>query len=481
MGLSLAEQIASLPPREREEALRDIDPEALLYDWGFWGRPEQHAPTPPPDWNIWLYMAGRGAGKTRSAAEWIRDRARQSTSQPLRFALVARTASDVRDVLVEGESGILSISPPSEKPEYQPSKRKLTWPNGHTALAFTADEPDQLRGPQFHYAWADELAAWRQMPDASGMTAWDNLRVATRLGSHPQIMATTTPKKVQVMRTLLKQAEEGSGVVVTRGRTADNVANLSEAYMEGIYGVYGGTRLARQELEGEMLDDAEGALWTEQILDDFRTSVIALGSPLKVVGVDPTVAERPGDECGIVVCTSTNERDLYRRQAWVLEDATIHGSPDTWAKRVVDTARKWGAPVVAETNQGGALVRSAINSIDPGIPVFEVHSKHGKKLRAEPVSLAYEQGRVHHLGTFAELETQMTQWIPGETSKSPDRIDALVHALTALLVLPPKGFGSGPIRAKSPAQRRIPSHRPSSTGGSSRRVYNPGVPRRRSA
>jgi phage terminase large subunit-like protein len=200
-------------------------------------------------------------------------------------------------------------------------------------------------------------------------------------------------------------------------------------------------------------------------LDDFRATAIALGTPLKVVGVDPTVAEAPGDECGIVVCCATADRELYKRQAWVLEDASIKGSPEVWAQRVVNTARKWGAPVIAEKNQGGALVRNAIHQVDPGVPVFEVWSKQGKQLRAEPVSLAYEQGRVHHLGIFADLETQMTQWIPGETKKSPDRIDALVHALTALLITPPQGFGGGPIRAKSPAQHRIPISR----GGGGRR------------
>lgn len=471
MGQSLAEKVALLPPAELEEVLDGLDPEVLLHDWSFWGRPEQHAP--PGDFNVWLFMAGRGAGKTRSAAEWIRDKARR-TDKELRFGLVARTASDVRDVLVEGESGILSISPPSEMPVYQPSKRKLTWPNGHTALCFTADEPDQLRGPQFDYAWADELASWRQMQDASGMTAWDNLRVATRLGPTPQIMATTTPKRVAVMRTLLKESDESGRVAVTRGKTDDNRGNLSDAYIDAIYGIYGGTRMALQELLGEMLDDVEGALWTEELIEQFRANVISLGLPLKVVGVDPTVAERPGDECGIIVCASTAEREMHKRQAWVIEDCSLRGSPETWAQRVVDTARKWGAPVVAEVNQGGAMVRNAINAIDPAIPVYEVHSKHGKQLRAEPIALAYEQGRVHHMGTLADLETQMTQWIPGEGS-SPDRIDALVHALTALMITPPKGFWSGPIRAKSPARHRLPSAKVSSRGG---RVVSP---RRRAA
>lgn len=403
-------------------------------------------------------MAGRGAGKTRAAAEWIREKARYSNTE-LRFALVARTASDVRDVLVEGDSGILNICPPSEMPEYHPSKRSLTWPNGHSALCFTADEPDQLRGPQFHYSWADEAAAWRQMSDAAGLTAWDNLRIATRLGVNqgitPQIIATTTPKRVDLMRRLIRESESlPDRVVVTRGRTHDNLGNLSQSYLDAVYGLYEGTRMGRQELDGEMLDDVEGALWAQQMIDDFRTRSLTIGLPLRVVGVDPSVAERPGDECGIIVTMSTNERDMFKRQAWVLEDASMQGSPEQWARRVVDTARKWSAPVVAEVNQGGHLVTGAIRGIDPAIPIYEVHSKFGKALRAEPVVLAYEQGRVHHMGDLPELESQMTTWIPGE-GKSPDRVDALVHALTALLVRPPKGFGYGPIRAHSPASHRI--------------------------
>jgi len=465
MGQSLAQQVASLPAADQEAILADLDQASLEWDWDFWSRPEQRAPD--GDWNVWIYMAGRGAGKTRSAAEWVRDEAKNSAAggKPLQFGLIARTAADVRDVLVQGESGILNVSPPSEMPEYQPSLRKLTWPNGNTALCFTADEPDQIRGPQFHRVWCDELASWRQLPDASGLTAWDNIRIAARLGAHPKIIATTTPKRVDVMRKLIKEAEEHpERVVITRGSTDDNRGNLSQAYVDGIYGIYAGTRLALQELSGEMLDDVEGALWNEQMIEDFRATAAATGTPLRVVGVDPTVAERPGDECGIVVCTATADRDLYRRQAWVLEDASILGSPETWAQRVVDTARRWSCPVVAETNQGGALVRSSIQSIDPNIKVYEVHAKQGKQLRAEPVALAYEQGRVHHLGVLPDLETQMTQWIPQDT-KSPDRIDALVHALTALLITPPKGFGGGPITAKSPSRHRVPSARAAAAPG----------------
>lgn len=452
------EQLALLSPEEQALALNGMDPETLLWDWSVWGRPEQQAPE--GDWAIWAYIAGRGAGKTRTAAEWVREQAKYTTEGQRRFALVARTAADVRDVIVEGESGIMNVTPPSERPLYEPSKRRLTWPNGNVATCFTADEPDSLRGPQFTHAWGDEIAAWRQTPDAAGMTAFDNLRVGTRLGRNPQIVVTTTPKRVPLLYKLIEEAKTGR-VVITRGSTLDNSGNLSGAYLDAITGVYAGTRLAAQELYGEMLDDVEGALWTEDIIEKYREGAMALGTPLRIIGVDPSVAENPRDECGIVVCASTADRDLYKRQAWVIEDATVHGSPDKWANKVVEMARKWGCPVVAEVNQGGALVRNAINAIDPNIKVLEVHSKHGKALRAEPVTLAYEQGRVHHVGYLADLESQMISWIPGE-SKSPDRVDALVHALTALLIKPPSGFTGGKITARSVAGRKINTGRSSS-------------------
>jgi phage terminase large subunit-like protein len=453
MGKSLAQIVAELDEVERRKILEGFDSDALLWDWTFWGRPEQR--TPEGDWNIWLLLAGRGFGKTRTAAEWVREQARITKDGQRRFALVARTAADVRDVLVEGESGIMNVTPPSERPLYEPSKRRLTWPNGNTATCFTADEPDSLRGPQFTHAWGDEVAAWRQSPDAAGMTAWDNLRVATRLGSNPQILVTTTPKRVPLLYTLLSEHEKNpEKIKLSRGSTMDNAGNLASSYIDAITGVYAGTRLASQELYGEMLDAVEGALWTDELIENHRQSSAGGDMPLRVIAVDPSVAENPRDECGIVVMGSTADRDLYRRQAWVLEDASVLGSPTVWAQAVVAMARKWGCPVVAEVNQGGALVKNAINTIDPSIKVLEVHSKFGKALRAEPVTLAYEQGRVHHVGYFAELESQMLSWIPGE-GKSPDRVDALVHGLTALLIKPPAGFTGGKITARSHAGRRI--------------------------
>jgi phage terminase large subunit-like protein len=292
------------------------------------------------------------------------------------------------------------------------------------------------------------------------MTAFDNLRVGTRLGARPKILVTTTPKRTPLLYKLIEESK-GGGVAITRGSTMDNAGNLSGAYLDTMLGVYEGTALARQELFGEMLEAMEGAMWTEELIERNRHSYMPQSAPMRVIGVDPSVAENPRDECGIVVVGSTSEYDLYKRQAWVLEDASVLGSPEVWARKVVEMARKWGCPVVAEVNQGGALVRNAINTIDPTIKVLEVHAKQGKQLRAEPITMAYEQDRVHHVGkSMVDLETQMITWIPGE-GKSPDRVDALVHALTALLIKPPAGFSGGKIRAKSHANRRLPG--PSST------------------
>ena len=476
MGKILMETIALLSPDERAAVLADVDLDELVWDWSAWARPEQLPPA-GDDWNIWLVLAGRGFGKTRLASEWVREQARYTNDGQRRFALVARTAADVRDVIVEGESGIVNVSPPSEKPHYEPSKRRLTWPNGNTATLFTADEPDSLRGPQFTHAWGDEIAAWRQTPDAAGMTAFDNLRVGTRLGAKPKIVVTTTPKRVPLLYKLIEESNKtqdtNAKVIVTKGSTMDNAGNLSGAYLETILGVYEGTSLAKQELYGEMLDDMEGTMWTMEMIESSRLGVLPPHAPLRVIGVDPSVAENPRDECGIVVCASTADRDLYKRHAWVLEDASVLGSPEVWASKVVEMARRWGCPVVAEVNQGGALVRSAINSIDPNVKVLEVHSKYGKALRAEPIVLSYEQGRVHHIGYLPDLESQMTTWIPESTKKSPDRVDALVHALTALMIKPPQGFMGGKITAKSPAARRIPLIGGGRSTGRGPRIINP--------
>jgi phage terminase large subunit-like protein len=453
---SLAQIVSMMPVEEQLAVLEGLSEEDLLTDWGFWGRPSQLRPIQDDEgWSVCAYLGGRGVGKTRTASEWVRHKAR--TMPGSRGALVARTAADVRDVMIQGESGIIACSPPSERPLWEPSKRLLTWPNGSTAIAFSSEEPSQLRGPQFHWSSCDEWAAWKWIPDDSGLTAWENVRIATRLGKHPQVFAMTTPKRIQALKDLLQEhADHPDRIMLIRGTTMDNVGNLSPAYLDVIMGLYEGTRLARQELFGEMLDKVDGALWQDDLIDPLRVRELPSGLSI-VVGVDPSVSENPRDECGIVVVGSTRDRQLFRRQAFVLEDASVHGSPGTWARRVVATAKKWNAPVVAEVNQGGALVRGAINGIDPSIRVVDVRAHVGKALRAEPVVLAYEQKRVHHLDTFADLESQMLSWVPGESKKSPDRVDALVHGLTALIVKSPSGFSGGGTRARSATRRNLPS------------------------
>lgn len=450
MSRSLAQEVALLDAEEQSRILAELDPEGLLYDFDFWGRPEQFAPE--GWWAVWLILSGRGFGKTRAGAEWVRKKAKDHPG--CRIILLGRTSADVRDVMVGGDSGILAVCPPDERPEYFPSKRLLVWPNGSQAQLFSATEPDQLRGPQAHYAWCDEVAAFPHIPDASGLTAWDNARIACRLGEHPQIIATTTPKRVPVIQNLL-QVDDGT-VAITRGSTKDNAGNLSSSYLDVIYGVYAGSHLAAQELDGILTDEVEGALWTDALIGGARALTKLPQLPYRVVAVDPSVSATPRDECGIMVVGATGERQLHKRHAYVLEDMTVHGSPDVWARRVVEAANKWKCPVVAEGNQGGDLVRMAIHSIDPNVKVFQVTARVNKQLRAEPVVAAYEQLRVHHVGWLPELEAQQTSWVPAEAKKSPDRVDALVYGVVSLLVKPPDGLlPSAPVRAKSAAGRKM--------------------------
>ena len=461
MGKSQAQIVAELSEEEREAVLAGIDDEALLYDWGFWSRPEQQEPE-GDDWTIWAIVAGRGHGKTRSGAEWVRDKAKTPNT---RIALVGRTSADARQVMAEGESGIISISPPSERPEYKTSIRELHWPNGSIATTFTAAEPDQLRGPQFHFAWCDEMAAWNHIPGVDGATSFDNVQIATRLKrpDAQKILVTTTPKRVPAMQDLLKR--EGDDVIITRGSTLENAGNLGEKYIKFIFGLYSGTRMEQQELFGIMVEDVEGALWYEDLIHRSRIDYSPIGLPLKVIAVDPSVAEEPTDECGIIVAGATANKNVNARHAYIIEDASTHGSPDEWARAVVAAYERWECPVVVETNQGGALVRRMIHSINRSIPIIEVRAKEGKKTRAEPVALRYDQNRVHHVNYFGELEAQMTSWVPGESRKSPDRIDALVYAVTALLIAPPPELGGGQIRAKSAAKQRLPGKVASVLGG----------------
>ncbi|MDT8442436.1 MAG: terminase family protein [Desulfuromonadales bacterium] len=432
MTASLAQRCAALAPDERAALLDDItdgEAAALELDWQWWARPKQIAPA--GDWRIWLMMAGRGGGKTRAGAEWVRDLA--ETGQAARIALVGATAADVRDVMIEGESGLLAIAPPDLRPDYQPSKRRVVWKTGAIAHAYSADEPNRLRGPQHDAAWADELAAWRY-PDA-----WDQLRFGVRLGSHPRTAVTTTPRPVPLILDLLERDD----VAVASWSTFENAANLAPSFLDELRKRYEGTQLGRQEIYAEVLREIEGALWRRAWIEAARVRQAPPADAVHriVVGVDPAVTGgAAADETGIVVgcladcwCRGSPERHVY-----VLDDMSLRGSPDTWAQAVVRAYRLHGADrVVAEVNQGGDMVETLIRQHEPGISYRSVHATQGKRTRAEPVAALYEQGIVHHVGTLAKLEDQMCSYVqpePGKRAVSPDRMDALVWALHELVI-----------------------------------------------
>lgn len=453
--LSLADKVALLDTEEREEVLKDLDMKNLQWDYTFWARPSQLAAIRSDKW-LTIAVSGRGWGKTWFLAKAMHQKAMEHPG--CRIALVGRSTSDVRDILIMGESGVLSVVPPDERPKYRPTVRRLVWANGSEAMTFTADIPDQLRGVQFHYAFGDELGSWRVRATGGGMAnAWSQLQIATRLGEKPQIFIATTPRRVPMIVDAIRMAEEEPDrVLLVRGSTYAN-RHLGTTYKDAVTGLYAGTSLGKQELEGELLSDVEGALLDQGVIDSSRRVDLASDFweelPKRVVGVDPTVSQTPNDECGIVVVGASAEKKLYRRRGYVLEDASLMGPPDVWAKQVVRMARKYRCPVVAEDNQGGEMVRMVIQAEDSGVPVTLVRSKAGKYARAEPVAHAYQQGRVHHTDYFSELEDQLTTWAPDEGMKSPDRLDACIHALTALMITPPKDW-IGHVSVRSPGAHR---------------------------
>lgn len=392
----------------------------LLNDpWAASRRLNQTAPE--GDWRTWLFMAGRGAGKTRAGAEWVREVARDHPG--CRIALVAATAADARDVMVEGESGILAVCGRyGINVVYEPSKRRLTWPNGSMATTYSADEPNRLRGPQHAFAWSDEIAAWRY-PET-----WDQLQFGLRLGTNPRVMATTTPKPVRLVRDLMAQVSTGR-VVVTTGSTFDNRDNLAPQFVEQILAKYQGTRLGAQEIEGVLLEDVQGALWSWSLLDECR----AMGSVPQlervVVAIDPAAsAGEDSAETGIIVVGKDGTG-----RGWVIDDASVKGTPIEWARAAVSAFDRWRADrVIAESNQGGLMVEQVLRTVRPNLPVQLVHASRGKLTRAEPVAALYEQGMVRHAAAFRALEEQMTTY--DGSGDSPDRMDALVWGLTALLV-----------------------------------------------
>lgn len=444
---------------ELRSSLTYEEVEKLAYLWEFWRRPNQA----PPDglgvkYRVWMLVAGRGFGKTRTGAETTRS----MISRIPRIALVGPTAADVRDVMVEGESGLLSVFPASQRPIYEPSKRRVTFHNGAMATLYSAEEPDRLRGPQHGWAWVDEPASMTR-----GDEALSNLLLGLRLGKEPWAMLTGTPKPARWLRALSLRED----TIVTTGSTYDNASNLATGFIDDIIGRYEGTRLGRQELHAEWLDDIEGALWTEKILDASRlatfdprhpmTSIndwlVANGRPAQIdrrvwrtiVAIDP-----PGEtaECGIIVAAAPTQARAGVDHAVVLEDCSIAGRPEEWGARAVAAAKRWGADrVVAESNQGGDMVRATIHAVDPQIRVEKISAKLSKAARAEPVSALYERGLVHHVGFLPMLESQLVSWVPGD-AKSPDRLDALVHAIANLVVVNQTATGV----VLSPTTPRVP-------------------------
>ncbi|WP_407496095.1 DNA-packaging protein [Pseudooceanicola sp. MF1-13] len=403
---------------------------ALPYLFDFWAMPHQL----PPEgaWRAWIIMGGRGAGKTRAGAEWVRSMV--EGDRPLdagcakRLALVGETIDQVREVMIFGDSGIMACSPPDRRPTWEATRKRLVWPNGAVAYAFSAQDPDGLRGPQFDAAWVDELAKWRKARDT-----WDMLQFALRLGDDPRACITTTPRNVGVLKELL----ELPTTVTTHAPTEANRANLADSFLAEVRDRYAGTWLGRQELDGVMLDAAEGALWTMAMLEAAQIAV-----PPKldrvVVAVDPPVTGHKGsDACGIIVAGVVTPPDGPSR-GYVLEDATVHAaSPRAWAEAAVAAFHRHNADrIVAEVNQGGDLVEAVVRQVDGDVPFTKVRASVGKVARAEPVAALYEQGRVQHLRGLGPLEDQLclmtTRGFEGKGS--PDRVDALVWALTNLML-----------------------------------------------
>jgi phage terminase large subunit-like protein len=415
---------AGRKPDELLRRLPDGAREYLAHWWPFLARPDQLPPD--GDWLVWLMLGGRGAGKTRAGAEWVRGLALGRwpfAGTPVgRIALVGETFADVREVMIEGVSGLLSIHERRERPEWQPSRRRVVWPNGSVAHAFSSEDPESLRGPQFAAAWADELAKWRHAE-----ATWDMLQFGLRLGDHPRQMVTTTPRPVPLLRRLIADAT----TAVSHATTRMNRMNLSPAFLTRVVGRYAGTRLGRQELEGEMIEDRADGLWQRGDIERLRVDAAPDRLGRIVVAVDPPASQRSGT-CGIVAAGVLDDT------AYVLADATIaEVRPDQWAARALGLYRRIGADaLVAEINQGGDMVTAVMREIDRHVPVTPVRATRGKWLRAEPVAALYAQGRVRHVGALPELEDELCDFGPDGLSagRSPDRLDALVWAVTALML-----------------------------------------------
>ncbi len=385
----------------------------------FWPAQANPAQTPPSNepWKTWLFLGGRGAGKTHAGAGWLNGQAVKGA----RLALVGATLNDVREVMIEGPSGLRTIADNEDRPTYQSSRRRLVWPSGAVAHAFSAEEPERLRGPQFHAAWCDEFCAWPRAGETLAL-----LRVGLRRGSDPRLVVTTTPRPSAALRRLMAEP----GVVMTRARTADNAANLAPDFLESLEALYGGTRLAAQELDGQVVEADGEALWRVENFARLRCAAPDRFDRI-VVAVDPPITAS-GDACGIVVAGRADGI------AYVLEDGSVkRAAPMVWARRVADLARRWKAhAVVAEANQGGEMVRTLLALAECPAPISLVHARLAKRARAEPVAALYDQGKVRHAGSFTLLEEEMLALGGGasDLTHSPDRADAMVWAITDLLV-----------------------------------------------
>ncbi|GAA6207828.1 terminase family protein [Cognatishimia sp. WU-CL00825] len=416
---------------------------ALPFLFEFWAM--DHQLPPDGDWKTWVILGGRGAGKTRAGAEWVRSMVEGGLpfdpGRASRVALVGETIDQVREVMVFGDSGILACSPPDRRPVWQAGRKRLVWPNGAVAQAFSAHDPEGLRGPQFDAAWVDELAKWKKAAET-----WDMLQFGLRLGEHPQQVVTTTPRNVAVLKDLLAR----DSTVQTHAATEANRANLAKSFLDEVMQRYRGTRLGRQELDGVLMADAEGALWSREALEAGRLAQEPDCDRI-VVAVDPPVTGHTGsDECGIVVVGLLGSGEPKDWQAVVLEDVSVQGkSPAGWAKVAVDAVHRWSADrLVAEVNQGGDMVQSIVAQVDGTVPYKAVRASRGKVARAEPVAALYEQGRVKHMRHLGALEDQMCLMsLRGyEGQGSPDRVDALVWAVHELILEPTKAWQRPGVR-----------------------------------